>query len=125
MYSPRKKKKLSSASYSVQQNTEAVTALAATCKAAFSIFVEWRAQQEYAAMKTQILELRKELALFGDRVGCVKNCCSVCHEHPSECNCKTWTCRCAACVQMRHVYRATLSGTACPFFRMISDIPPT
>jgi len=125
MYSPRKNNKLSSASYSVSKPAKADTALAATCRAAFAIFVEWRAQQEFAAMKRQVLELRNELALFGDSVGCIKNCCSVCHENPSECNCKTWTCRCAACIQMRHVYRATLSSTACPFFRMIGDRPPS
>jgi len=125
MYSPRKKNKITRASCSLQASTRADTGLAATCKAAFSIFVEWYAQQEYAAMQQQVLELRKELALFGDTVGCIKNCCSVCHETPGECKCRTWTCRCEACVDMRHVYRATLSGTERPFFRMIGDRPPT
>jgi len=67
MYLPREKNKLTRASYSLQQITRADTALAATFKASFSI-VEWHAQQEYAAMKKQVLEFRKELALFSDTV---------------------------------------------------------
>ena len=60
--------------------------------------------------RAQVVQVSRELALFGSTVGCINDRCSMCLLEPGECGCKAWTCRCTLCSKERHAYKK-IAGT--------------